>query len=51
MQNFVHEMLHDSHPAQRIMALWNEYEDGITPEAKFVKGAPVFEFMTGFRPM
>jgi 5'-deoxynucleotidase YfbR-like HD superfamily hydrolase len=38
MQNFVHEMLHDSPAALRIMSLWKEYEDQATPEARFVKG-------------
>lgn len=59
MQNFVHEMLHDSPPAKRMMDLWQvidslifrqrfsteesdltkqEYEEGQTDEAKFVKG-------------
>lgn len=38
MQNFVHEMLHDSPAALKIMSLWKEYEDQATPEARFVKG-------------
>ena len=38
MHNFVHEMLHNSPAAQRIHSLWQEYEAGETPEAKFVKG-------------
>lgn len=56
MQNFVHEMLHNSPAARRIQALWQvhvsrtqailkftsfspqEYEDQLTPEARFVKG-------------
>ncbi|SJL03345.1 related to HD domain-containing protein C4G3.17 [Armillaria ostoyae] len=37
MHNFIHEMLHNSPAAQRIEALWREYEDGKTPEARFVK--------------
>ncbi|TFK68730.1 hypothetical protein BDN72DRAFT_841406 [Pluteus cervinus] len=37
MHNFVHDMLHDSPAAQRFEALWKEYEEGQTPEAKFVK--------------
>ncbi|KIY45008.1 HD domain-containing protein [Fistulina hepatica ATCC 64428] len=41
MHNFMHEMLHDNPVAKRIEALWKEYEDGNTPEAKFVKGACV----------
>ena len=39
MNNFVHEMLHDSPAAQRIHALWQEYETQESPEARFVKGA------------
>jgi putative hydrolase of HD superfamily len=38
MQNFVHEMLHDSPAALKIMSLWQEYEDQSTAEARFVKG-------------
>jgi putative hydrolase of HD superfamily len=38
MQNFVHEMLHDSPGALKIMSLWEEYEDQSTAEARFVKG-------------
>jgi len=38
MQNFVHEMLHDSPAALKIMSLWEEYEDQSTAEARFVKG-------------
>ncbi|KAG8215085.1 HD domain-containing protein, partial [Butyriboletus roseoflavus] len=38
MYNFVHDMLHASPAALRIEALWKEYEEGVTPEAKFVKG-------------
>jgi len=37
MHNFVHDMLHASPAARRIEALWEEYEQGVTPEAKFVK--------------
>lgn len=37
MQNFVHEMFHDSPAGQRIFTLWQEYEDQQTPEALFVK--------------
>ncbi|KZT25142.1 HD domain-containing protein [Neolentinus lepideus HHB14362 ss-1] len=37
MYNFVHEMLHDSAAAQRIYALWQEYEEGVSDEARFVK--------------
>ncbi|TCD71773.1 hypothetical protein EIP91_003116 [Steccherinum ochraceum] len=36
MHNFVHEMLHDSPAAQRIVSLWQEYEDGATAEARFI---------------
>ncbi|KAJ3557502.1 hypothetical protein NM688_g1444 [Phlebia brevispora] len=39
MHNFVHEMLHNSPAAQRIEALWLEYEEGESAEARFVKGA------------
>lgn len=38
MHNFTHEMLHDSPAAQRILALWEEYEAGESAEARFVKG-------------
>jgi putative hydrolases of HD superfamily len=38
MQNFVHEMLHDSPAALKIMSLWREYEEQTTAEAQFVKG-------------
>ncbi|KIJ65187.1 hypothetical protein HYDPIDRAFT_175205 [Hydnomerulius pinastri MD-312] len=37
MHNFVHDMLHGSPAALRIEALWKEYEDGETDEARFVK--------------
>jgi len=37
MHNFVHDMMHASPAALRIEALWQEYEAGTTPEAKFVK--------------
>ncbi|KDQ19110.1 hypothetical protein BOTBODRAFT_484197 [Botryobasidium botryosum FD-172 SS1] len=37
MHNFVHQMLHDSPAAQRIISLWEEYEAGQTAEARFVK--------------
>ncbi|KAI0736413.1 HD domain-containing protein [Fomitopsis betulina] len=37
MRNFVHEMLHDSPAAQRIMSLFEEYEEQQTEEARFVK--------------
>ncbi|KIL65652.1 hypothetical protein M378DRAFT_521377 [Amanita muscaria Koide BX008] len=43
MHNFVHEMLHDSPASQRIFALWKEYEDGQSAEAKFVKDLDRFE--------
>ncbi|PFH46210.1 hypothetical protein AMATHDRAFT_77776 [Amanita thiersii Skay4041] len=43
MRNFVHDMLHSSPAAQRIYALWKEYEDGQTSEAKFVKDLDRFE--------
>ncbi|KAJ3720776.1 hypothetical protein DFJ43DRAFT_711577 [Lentinula guzmanii] len=31
--------LHNSSAAQQIEALWKEYEDRETPEARYVKGA------------
>lgn len=43
MHNFLHEMLHYSPAAQRIELLWLEYEEGQTPEAKFVKDLDRFE--------
>ncbi|KAH9840034.1 HD domain-containing protein [Rhodofomes roseus] len=43
MHNFVHEMLHDSPAAQRIMVLWQEYENQQTDEARFVKDLDRFE--------
>ncbi|KAF8799246.1 hypothetical protein BYT27DRAFT_7228036 [Phlegmacium glaucopus] len=43
MHNFVHDMLHNSQAAQRIESLWREYEDGQSPEAKFVKDLDRFE--------
>lgn len=43
MRNFVQEMLHDSPAAQKIEALWKEYEDGQTNEARFVKDLDRFE--------
>ncbi|KAL1748163.1 HD domain-containing protein [Schizophyllum fasciatum] len=44
MHNFVHEMLHDSPAARRIMKLWKEYEARQTPEAQFVKATPRPQF-------
>ncbi|TFK25121.1 HD domain-containing protein [Coprinopsis marcescibilis] len=46
MKSFVHDMLHGSPAAQRIFALWKEYEEGVTPEAKFVKDLDKFEMAT-----
>jgi len=46
MQNFVHEMLHDSPAALRIMSLWKEYEEQLTAEARFVKDLDRFEMAT-----
>ncbi|KAE9384989.1 HD domain-containing protein [Gymnopus androsaceus JB14] len=43
MRVFVHEMLHNSPAAQRIEALWQEYEARETPEARFVKDLDRFE--------
>ncbi|KAF9219732.1 HD domain-containing protein [Gyrodon lividus] len=37
MHNFIHDMLQGSPAALRIEALWKEYEEGGTDEAKFVK--------------
>ncbi|OJA21199.1 hypothetical protein AZE42_01356 [Rhizopogon vesiculosus] len=37
MYNFMHDMLHGSPAALRIEAIWEEYEEGETNEAKFVK--------------
>ncbi|KAI6010898.1 HD domain-containing protein [Pisolithus orientalis] len=37
MHNFVHDMLHGSEAALKIEALWREYEEQQTKEAKFVK--------------
>ncbi|KAF8654645.1 hypothetical protein AX16_003498 [Volvariella volvacea WC 439] len=46
MHNFVHDMLHYSSAAQKIEAIWKEYEEGQTPEAKFVKDLDRFEMAT-----
>ncbi|KAG8932742.1 hypothetical protein FRC02_000643 [Tulasnella sp. 418] len=43
MNNFVHDMLHYSPAAQRIEALWNEYEAQETEEARFVKDLDLLE--------
>jgi len=43
MHNFIHDMLHNSPAAQRIESLWLEYEEGQSPEAKFVKDLDRFE--------
>ncbi|KAJ7663879.1 HD domain-containing protein [Mycena polygramma] len=43
MHNIVHDMLHDSPAAQQIEALWKEYEERTTPEARFVKDLDRFE--------
>ncbi|KAG6374763.1 HD domain-containing protein [Boletus reticuloceps] len=45
MHNFVHDMLHASSAALRIEALYKEYEEGMTPEAKFVKGTYSIGYM------
>ncbi|KAI6044462.1 HD domain-containing protein [Pisolithus marmoratus] len=37
MHNFVHDMLHRSEAALKIEALWKEYEEQQTKEARFVK--------------
>ncbi|KAJ3972607.1 HD domain-containing protein [Lentinula raphanica] len=46
IHTFVHDMLHNSPAAQRIEALWKEYEDRETPEARFVKDLDRFEMAT-----
>ncbi|KAF9525126.1 HD domain-containing protein [Crepidotus variabilis] len=43
MHNFVHDMLHNSPAAQKIFELWQEYEDGTSAEARFVKDLDRFE--------
>ncbi|KAJ3509168.1 hypothetical protein NLJ89_g5364 [Agrocybe chaxingu] len=43
MHNFVHDMLHNTPTAQKIDSLWREYEDGQSPEARFVKDLDRFE--------
>ncbi|KAJ7780169.1 HD domain-containing protein [Mycena maculata] len=43
IHNIVHDMLHNSPPAQQIEALWKEYEERQTPEATFVKDLDRFE--------
>ncbi|PPQ85248.1 hypothetical protein CVT25_010021 [Psilocybe cyanescens] len=43
MHNIVHDMLHNSPAAQKINSLWMEYEEGQSPEAKFVKDLDRFE--------
>ncbi|TFY80053.1 hypothetical protein EWM64_g3960 [Hericium alpestre] len=46
MHNFVHGMLHNSPAAQRIEALWKEYEEQSSDEARFVKDLDRFELVT-----
>jgi len=46
MHNFSHEMLHDSPAARRMLDLWQEYEEGQTDEARFVKDLDRFEMAT-----
>ncbi|KAF5385801.1 hypothetical protein D9615_002190 [Tricholomella constricta] len=43
MHNFVHDMLHGTPAALRILSLYEEYEEGQTAEAKFVKDLDRFE--------
>ncbi|KAF8579910.1 HD domain-containing protein [Ramaria rubella] len=43
MHNFIHDMLHNTPAAQRIEALWKEYEEQKTEEARFVKDLDRFE--------
>jgi len=50
MCNFVHDMLHNSLAAQRIQSLWHEYEEGQSPEAKFVKDLDKFEMASQGSP-
>ncbi|EDR05722.1 uncharacterized protein LACBIDRAFT_302953 [Laccaria bicolor S238N-H82] len=50
MHNFIHEMLHDSPAAQRMDALWREYEAGEPPEAKFVKDKDLQPFFDSSLP-
>ncbi|EPQ56656.1 hypothetical protein GLOTRDRAFT_105494 [Gloeophyllum trabeum ATCC 11539] len=50
IHNFVHEMLHDSPAAQRMCALWQEYEEGTSAEARFVKGPDLQGFFDSSIP-
>uniref|UniRef100_A0A8H8CJB5 HD domain-containing protein n=1 Tax=Psilocybe cubensis TaxID=181762 RepID=A0A8H8CJB5_PSICU len=43
MHNIVHDMIQNSPAVQKIDALWMQYEDGQSPEAKFVKDLDRFE--------
>ncbi|KLO13303.1 HD domain-containing protein [Schizopora paradoxa] len=43
MDNFVNGMLHGSPAGRRMEALWKEYEEGKSPEARFVKDLDRFE--------
>jgi len=43
IHNFVYDMLHSSPASLRILALWKEYEEGLTSEARFVKDLDRFE--------
>ncbi|KNZ72429.1 HD domain-containing protein C4G3.17 [Termitomyces sp. J132] len=43
MHNFVHDMLHGSPAALRVLDLWKEYEEGKSEEARFVKDLDRFE--------
>lgn len=45
MHNFVHDMLHGSEAALKIEALWREYEEQQTKEARFVKGTIHFSYL------
>ncbi|WFD30909.1 hypothetical protein MSPP1_001933 [Malassezia sp. CBS 17886] len=40
---FTHDLLGDSHAAQQIRALWMEYEERASPEARLVKDLDCFE--------
>jgi len=43
MQNFTQEMLQNSPEAQKMEALWKEYEEGQTAEARLAKDLDRFE--------
>jgi putative hydrolase of HD superfamily len=45
MQHICKELLEDSLQSREIFSLWQEYEDGETMEAKFVKDLDKFELI------